>query len=93
MAGEKELWSKAVALTFVELARRRRRCHVVCFSSGERGLRHFEMNPGSPWAVALDRTLDLAEHFRRRSDFRPPLDTAARLFSERDTARRPRADQ
>ena len=89
MAGDKELWSKAVALTFVELARRkRRRCHVVCFSSGERGLRHFEMNPGSPWAVALDRTLDLAEHFSGGgTDFRPPLDTAARLLSERDMRR------
>ena len=89
MAGEKELWSKAVALTFVELARRkRRRCHVVCFSSGERGLKHFEMNPGSPWAVALDRTLDLAEHFSGGgTDFRPPLDTAARLLSERDMRR------
>lgn len=89
MAGEKELWSKAVALTFVELARRkRRRCHVVCFSSGERGLKHFEMNPGSPWAVALDRTLDLAEHFSGGgTDFRPPLDTAARLLSARDMRR------
>jgi uncharacterized protein with von Willebrand factor type A (vWA) domain len=89
MAGEKELWSKAVALTFVELARRkRRRCHVVCFSSGERGLRHFEMNPGSSWSVALERTLDLAEHFSGGgTDFRPPLDTAARLLTERDMRR------
>lgn len=89
MAGEKELWSKAVALTFVELARRkRRRCHVVCFSSGERGLRHFEMNPGSSWSIALDRTLDLAEHFSGGgTDFRPPLDMAARLLAERDMRR------
>lgn len=85
MAGEKEIWSKAVALTFVELARRkRRRCHVVCFSSGEKGLRHFEMNPGSSWSVALERTLDLAEHFSGGgTDFRPPLDAAARLLGER----------
>jgi uncharacterized protein with von Willebrand factor type A (vWA) domain len=85
MAGEKELWSKAVALTFVELARRkRRRCHVVCFASGEKSLRHFEMNPGSSWSVALERTLDLAEHFSGGgTDFRPPLDLAARLLTER----------
>lgn len=85
MAGDKEIWSKAVALTFVELARRkRRRCHVVCFSSGEKGLRHFDMNPGSSWSIALERTLDLAEHFSGGgTDFRPPLDTAARLLTER----------
>lgn len=89
MSGEKEVWSKAVTLTFVELARRkRRRCHVVCFSSGEAGLREFEMNPGSPWAVALERTLDLAEHFPGGgTDFRPPLEAAARRLAERDLRR------
>lgn len=89
MSGEKELWSKAVTLTFVELARRRRRrCHVVCFSSGEAGLREFEMNPGNPWAVALERTLDLAEHFPGGgTDFRPPLEAAARRLAARDLRR------
>jgi uncharacterized protein with von Willebrand factor type A (vWA) domain len=89
MAGEKEIWSKAVALTFVELARRRRRrCHVVCFSSGEKGLRHFDMNPANAWTVGLDRTLDLAEHFSGGgTDFRPPLDAATRLLAERDLRR------
>ena len=89
MSGEKEIWSKAVTLTFVELARRkRRRCHVVCFSSGEAGLREFEMNPGSSWAVALERTLDLAEHFSGGgTDFRPPLDAAVRRLGARDMRR------
>jgi len=89
MSGEKELWSKAVTLTFVELARRRRRrCHVVCFSSGEAGLREFEMNPGNPWAVALEHTLDLAEHFPGGgTDFRPPLEAAARRLAARDLRR------
>lgn len=89
MSGEKELWSKAVTLTFVELARRRRRrCHVICFSSGEAGLREFEMNPGSPWAIALERTLDLAEHFPGGgTDFRPPLEAAACRLAERDLRR------
>ncbi len=89
MAGEKEIWSKAVTLTFVELARRkRRRCHVVCFSSGEAGLREFDMNPGTPWAVALERTVDLAEHFPGGgTDFMAPLDAAVRLLAERDMRR------
>ena len=95
MAGDKEIWSKAVTLTFVELARRkRRRCHVVCFSSGAAGLREFGMNPGSSWSVALERTLDLAEHFSGGgTDFRPPLDLAAsEARRARPAPRRPGAD-
>ncbi|HEY8516825.1 MAG TPA: VWA domain-containing protein [Candidatus Binatia bacterium] len=89
MAGEKEIWSKAVTLTFVELARRRRRrCHVVCFSSGERGLRDFDMNPGASWSVALERTLDLAEHFPGGgTDYMAPLDAAVARLAERDMRR------
>jgi len=89
MAGDKEVWSKAVTLTFVELARRkRRRCHVVCFSSGERGLRDFDMNPGASWTVALERTLDLAEHFPGGgTDFMAPLDAAVARLEERDMRR------
>jgi uncharacterized protein with von Willebrand factor type A (vWA) domain len=89
MAGEKEIWSKAVTLTFVELARRkRRRCHVLCFSSGEGALRDFDMNPGASWAVALERTLDLAEHFPGGgTDFMAPLDAAVARLEERDMRR------
>jgi uncharacterized protein with von Willebrand factor type A (vWA) domain len=77
MAGEKETWSKAVTLTFVELARRqRRRCHVVCFSDPQ-ALREFDMNPRVAYEVALDTTLDLAEHFSGGgTDFMAPLDAA-----------------
>jgi uncharacterized protein with von Willebrand factor type A (vWA) domain len=89
MAGDKELWAKAVTLTFVELARRRRRrCHVICFSSGENGLRDFDMNPRTPYEVALDRTLDLAEHFPGGgTDFMAPLDAALRRLQSRDMRR------
>jgi uncharacterized protein with von Willebrand factor type A (vWA) domain len=89
MAGEKETWSKAVALTFIELARRRRRrCHVLCFSSGEDGLRRFDLNPGSSWEISLDRTLDLAEHFPGGgTDWEPPLEAAMEILATREMRR------
>lgn len=89
MAGDKELWSKAVALTFVELARRRRRrCHAICFSSGEDGLRRFDLNPGRSWEVSLDRTLEFAAHFPGGgTDFEPPLEAAMKILADREMRR------
>ncbi|MBM4266310.1 MAG: VWA domain-containing protein [Deltaproteobacteria bacterium] len=84
MSGDKEIWSKAVTLTFVEIARRqRRRCHVVCFSDA-RSLREFDMNPRSSYEVALEATLDLAEHFSGGgTDFMTPLDAAVEKLATR----------
>lgn len=89
MSGEKELWAKAVALTFVELARRkRRRCHVICFSSDAASLRQFDMNPRTPYEVSLARTLDLAEHSPGGgTDFVPPLEAACALLPRREHRR------
>jgi len=86
MSGEKEIWAKAVTLTFVEIARRqRRRCHVVCFSSGAASLREFDMNPGGRYEVSLARTLDLAEYFSGGgTDFVAPLDAAYELLGRRE---------
>jgi uncharacterized protein with von Willebrand factor type A (vWA) domain len=89
MAGEKELWAKAVALTFVELARRgRRRCHAICFSSGADGLRRFDLNPRTPYEISLESALDLAEHFPGGgTDYEAPLDAAADLLASREMRR------
>ncbi|MFM7142498.1 MAG: vWA domain-containing protein, partial [Alphaproteobacteria bacterium] len=89
MAGEKELWAKAVTLTFVELARRRRRrCHAICFSSGDEGLRRFDLNPGRAWEVSLDRALDLAAHFPGGgTDWEPPLEAAMQILADREMRR------
>jgi uncharacterized protein with von Willebrand factor type A (vWA) domain len=86
MSGDKEIWAKAVALTFVELARRgRRRSHVICFSSDASSLREFDMNPRTPYEVSLARTLDLAEHFTGGgTDFVPPLEAASALIGTRE---------
>ncbi|HZR85002.1 MAG TPA: VWA domain-containing protein [Candidatus Binatia bacterium] len=89
MAGDKEVWAKAVALTFVELARRRRRrCHALAFSSGEGGLRRFDLNPRLPYQVSLDTALDLAEHFPGGgTDYEAPLRAATELLASRDMKR------
>lgn len=88
MAGDKEIWSKAVTLTFVEIARRqRRRCHVVCFADAA-ALREFDMNPRTHWQVALDETMDLAEHFSGGgTDFMAPLNAAMEKLSTREMKR------
>jgi len=88
MSGDKEIWSKAVTLTFVEIARRqRRRCHVVCFADAA-ALREFDMNPRSSWQVALEETMDLAEHFSGGgTDFMAPLSAAMEKISTRELRR------
>jgi uncharacterized protein with von Willebrand factor type A (vWA) domain len=85
MAGEKEVWAKAVALTFLEIARRqRRRCHVICFSSGPAELKEFDLNPRAPYEVAIERTFDLAEYFPGGgTDFMLPLDAALERLKAR----------
>jgi uncharacterized protein with von Willebrand factor type A (vWA) domain len=78
MAGDKEIWSKAVALTLLDVARReRRRFRAILFSSAETGLYTLDLNPGQRWASDLDRALDLADYFAGGgTDFEQPLDAA-----------------
>jgi len=78
MAGEKEIWSKAVALTLLEIARRQRRLfRFVCFSSAEMPLFTLDLNPRSHHEVQEDRALDVAEYFPGGgTDFMIPLDAA-----------------
>lgn len=78
MAGEKEIWSKAVALTLLDVARReRRRFRAILFSSAETGLRTFDLNRGERWSSDLAGALDLADWFPGGgTDFERPLDAA-----------------
>jgi uncharacterized protein with von Willebrand factor type A (vWA) domain len=78
MAGEKEIWSKAVALTLVEIARRQRRLfRFICFSSAEMPLFTRDLNPGERHEVQADRALDVAEYFPGGgTDFETPLAAA-----------------
>ncbi len=78
MAGDKEIWSKAVTLTLLEMARRQRRpFQSICFSSGESPLQILEMNPRERYEVEMEKVIDLAEYFPGGgTDFEKPLDAA-----------------
>lgn len=78
MAGEKEIWSKAVALTLLEIARRQRRLfRFICFSSTDTPLYTLDLNPREHWEVREDRALDVAEYFPGGgTDFETPLSAA-----------------
>ena len=84
MAGDKEIWSKAVALTLLEIARRqRRRFRAILFSSPETGLYTLDLNRGERYASDLERTLDLADYFAGGgTDFEHPLDAALECLGE-----------
>ena len=78
MAGEKEIWSKAVALTLLEIARRQRRLfRFICFSSADTPLFTLDLNPRERYEVQEDRALDVAEYFPGGgTDFETPLSAA-----------------
>ncbi len=78
MAGDKEIWSKAVTLTLLELARRRRRpFRSICFSSRDTALHVLDLTTRRGNDVAPDKLMDLAEHFPGGgTDFETPLDAA-----------------
>jgi uncharacterized protein with von Willebrand factor type A (vWA) domain len=84
MAGEKEIWSKAVALTLLEIARReRRRFRAILFSSAESELFTIDLNRGERYASDLAGALDLAEYFAGGgTDFERPLDAAVECLGE-----------
>ncbi len=78
MAGEKEIWSKAVTLTLLEIARRQRRLfRSICFSSRETPLQVLDMNRKERYAPEMGKIMDLAEYFPGGgTDFETPLNAA-----------------
>jgi len=78
MAGDKEIWSKAVTLTLLEIARKQRRLfRSICFSSAETPLQILDMNPRDRYEVETKTVMDLAEYFPGGgTDFQRPLDAA-----------------
>ena len=78
MSGDKELWSKAVTLTLLELTRRQRRpFRSICFSSRDTALHVLDMTTRYGADVEPDKLMDLAEHFPGGgTDFETPLDAA-----------------
>lgn len=78
MSGDKEIWSKAVTLTLLEIARKQRRLfRSICFSSAETPLQVLDMNPRDRFEVETKTIMDLAEYFPGGgTDFQKPLDAA-----------------
>jgi uncharacterized protein with von Willebrand factor type A (vWA) domain len=84
MAGEKEIWSKAVTLTLVDIARRQRRLfRSICFSSADTPLQVLDMNPRDRYELEAKRVMDLAEYFPGGgTDFQRPLDAALECLQQ-----------
>ena len=84
MAGEKEIWSKAVTLTLVDIARRQRRLfRSICFSSADTPLQVLDMNPRDRYELEAKHVMDLAEYFPGGgTDFQRPLDAALECLQQ-----------
>jgi uncharacterized protein with von Willebrand factor type A (vWA) domain len=84
MSGDKEIWSKAVTLTLLEIARKQRRLfRSICFSSAETPLQVLDMNPRDRYEVETTTVMDLAEYFPGGgTDFQKPLDAALECLGQ-----------
>jgi uncharacterized protein with von Willebrand factor type A (vWA) domain len=84
MAGDKEIWSKAVTLTLLEIARRQRRLfRSICFSSEETPLQVLDMNPRERYQAEMEKVMELAEYFPGGgTDFQKPLDAALQCLKK-----------
>ena len=78
MAGDKEIWSKAVTLTLLDIAtRERRRFRSICFASAETPLQILDLNPRQRYAPDMHQVFTLAEYFPGGgTDFQKPLSAA-----------------
>ena len=88
MHGDKEIWSKALTLSFGELAKRqRRRFSVVVFSSKGAPLRVFSSSAAGGVGIDESQVLELADYFPGGgTDFESPLDKSLELLGERKFA-------
>jgi uncharacterized protein with von Willebrand factor type A (vWA) domain len=84
MSGDKEIWSKAVSLTLLEIARKQRRLfRSICFSSADTPLQVLDMNPRDRYEVETKTIMDLAEYFPGGgTDFQKPLDAALECLKQ-----------
>jgi uncharacterized protein with von Willebrand factor type A (vWA) domain len=84
MAGEKEIWSKALSLTLLDIAQRQKRAfRSICFSSADTPLQILDLNGRVRYAGDLDKILQLAEYFPGGgTDFQKPLDAALQYLEQ-----------
>jgi uncharacterized protein with von Willebrand factor type A (vWA) domain len=89
MQGDKEMWSKAVALTLMDIARRQRRLfRAVMFSSGDVSLKVLDLNRERRYQPELAKVVEMAEYFPGGgTDFEQPIDAAVALITEKKLKR------
>jgi uncharacterized protein with von Willebrand factor type A (vWA) domain len=84
MIGDKEIWSKAVSLTLLDIAQRQRRLfRSICFSSADMPLQVLDLNRRQRYAADLNKVLELAEYFPGGgTDFQKPLGAALECLQQ-----------
>src|SRR5271154_4250794 len=89
MQGDKEMWSKAVALTLMDIARRQRRLfRAVMFSSGNVSLKVLDLNRERRYQPDLNKVVEMAEYFPGGgTDFESPINAAVELLGEKKLKR------
>jgi uncharacterized protein with von Willebrand factor type A (vWA) domain len=85
MAGDKEIWSKAVALTLMDIAaRQRRRFRSIAFAAADTPLQILDLqHRGRVRRADTQKVFELAEHFPGGgTDFQKPLSAALDCLRE-----------
>ena len=82
MSGDKEIWSKGVALTLAETARKqKRKCDILAFTSRDYELKHFDLKTGVLKSIDSAEFVSIAEYFPGGgTDFEKPLSKALDLL-------------
>jgi uncharacterized protein with von Willebrand factor type A (vWA) domain len=78
MAGDKEIWSKAVSLTLLDIAQRQRRLfRSICFAAADMPLQILDLNQRQRYVAEMQKVFQLAEYFPGGgTDFQKPLSAA-----------------
>lgn len=82
MSGDKEIWSKGVALTLAETARKqKRKCDILAFTSRDYEVKHFDLKTGVLKSIDSAQFVSIAEYFPGGgTDFEKPLSKALDLL-------------
>jgi uncharacterized protein with von Willebrand factor type A (vWA) domain len=88
MEGQKELWSKAVSLTLMDIARRQRRLFRAVMFSSSNVVKVLDLNRERRYQPEMAKVMELAEFFPGGgTDFEAPIDAAMDLIEEKKLKR------
>ena len=84
MAGDKEIWSKAVSLTLLDIAQRQRRLfRSICFAAADMPLQVLDLNRRQRYVAEMSKVFALAEYFPGGgTDFQQPLSAALECLQQ-----------